>query len=292
MTRIAALTHVREDAFFTDIWIRHYSGLVGRENLHIMLDGTDWTPTVDLSGISTSIMTGFKGDQNKDDRRVMKFEDRMVEKLLETYDYVIRTDADELVMPDPGTNLTIADVARESDEFGTRYVSGLDLVQNMTCEGPLTDTQPILSQRRYGVISKWYMKPMIFSRLLPLNQGSHIARGVPPIVSENIFMFHLTAVDKALTEKRYAWRHGINDDFQKHQVHHFAKFDAIEQCENLMDMDEAFRYARVEFQDRNGRIGNRPQNFSDRTANGKIWINGEDRNVYLVEIPKRFEGFL
>ena len=57
--KIAAVTHVRNDDFYLGKWVDHYGRLLGRENLHILLDGAD-TPMLHAvdAGSSDAISTG------------------------------------------------------------------------------------------------------------------------------------------------------------------------------------------------------------------------------------------
>ena len=54
--KIAAVTHVRNDDFYLGKWVDHYGRLLGRENLHILLDGADWQPGVDLTGTNVTVV--------------------------------------------------------------------------------------------------------------------------------------------------------------------------------------------------------------------------------------------
>jgi hypothetical protein len=288
--KIAALTHVREDAIFLKIWLKHYSHMIGAENVFVMLDGDDWTCEVEPNGATfVTVPRNRTGEINKDDRQIDIAEARLLDKLFTDYDYVINTDADELLFLDPLFDGNLLDAASKSLEHGTFYVSGFDIVHNRETENVLDPDKPILDQRSHALITPGYMKPLIFSRRTGKNQGGHMVAGVPPHASEDVYVAHLALCDYDIFCKRYSWATDRDQHWQDKDKSKNIAFEQISDCKNIFEMDEAFPIARTEFQTRLGVCDpKRPQNFSDVDCNvvvpwGKKMING-----FACYIPERF----
>ena len=103
-----ATTHVRHDQFFLAKWLAHYGAIVGRENLFVTLDGDDWQPGVDLTGIGgVEMLTDTPDKRVRHDRFIAKHMSNRVQAIRRAGRYVhaIRTDVDEFVVLDPATGL-------------------------------------------------------------------------------------------------------------------------------------------------------------------------------------------
>ena len=148
------------------------------------------------------------GDVNKitlphdafDDQAKTAFINRLQQGLLEYYDTVIYTDADELVVPDPAVH---PDLRMYLERKECDYVScvGLNVVQILTQEAPLDLTKPLLQQRRFAKFSSAECKPSV-SRV-PMNwaPGFHCS-DKPPLIDPELFQFHTKWIDYSLSMRR------------------------------------------------------------------------------------------
>jgi hypothetical protein len=125
-----ALTHVRHEGFFLEKWIDHYGALVGRENLYVVIDGDDWEPEVDLTGIETEVLLDAPRRRIRNDRFMAKEMSARANQLRKRYDHVIRGDVDEYVVVDPASGLDWPAALQELTEEGYIFALGVDVVQH------------------------------------------------------------------------------------------------------------------------------------------------------------------
>ena len=99
MGRIAAVTMVRDDAFFLDIWLRHYGGLLGRENCYVVNHGRGAGVAQQAAGCN---IIGIPGDPHPNfDMKRWRVLNNIGMGLRSYYDHVIVGDVDDIVIIDP-----------------------------------------------------------------------------------------------------------------------------------------------------------------------------------------------
>ena len=244
MTRIAALTHVRNVDYFLALWIKYYSEICGRAHLHVMLDGDDWTSAVDLSGLQVEVLTGREGLRVRDDSRLAAAHTRKLSELFQSYDYVIRGDCDEFVCIDPAAGLSWPEALSETRAEGYVYCNGVDVIHDPTTEAAFDSRKPILAQRRNGVLHKGYFKPNVMSRAVASSAGGHRADG-PVVVSAQFYMFHLANFDEGVFAQRMQAR--VSDakggSYDSHAVTRRSVSAVIDTCDSPLDFDEGIARA-------------------------------------------------
>lgn len=288
MTRIAALTHVRKDDFFLAMWIEHYAAICGRANLHVMLDGNDWTPDVDLSGVNVQVLSGRSGMRVRDDERLSKAHLVKLEELFGRYDYVIRGDCDEFVCIDPASGLDWAEALKEVDAEGYIYCNGVDVIHDPRVECAYDPARPVLSQRSFGVVQKHYFKPNIMSRAIPTSAGGHRADG-PVVVSRHFMMFHLANMDEGIFVERIRTR--VEDASKgSYDIHAQGRRDVssvVETCTDPLPFDEGLMRGRIQISTRGRKpIVFRPQKFRE----GNVEIFG--LKAFLVRLDPRLSALI
>ncbi len=288
MVKIATLTHVRKDDFFLAMWIDYYAGICGRSNLHVLLDGDDWTPDLDLSGLQVEVLTGREGLRVRDDARLAEAHTRTLERLFQDYDYVIRGDCDEFVCIDPNANLTWAEALHETKEHGYIYCNGVDVIHDPRSEPAFDPARTVLSQRTYGVVQKPYFKPNVMSRPIVTSGGGHRADG-PVVVSDHFFMFHLANFDEAVFAGRMQMRlsDASGGSYDSHAVTRRRVSDTIESCDTPLPFDDGVSRGRHQLITRGSKpVVYRPQKFQD----GNVEIEGQ--KAYLVTLDPRFDAVI
>jgi hypothetical protein len=120
--------------------------------------------------------------------------------LLNYYDAVIYTDADELVVPDPALYPDL-NVYLEKNPRDYASCVGLNIIHILTLEDPLDIAQPIMQQRRYARFLSATCKPSV-SRV-PMNwaPGFHCSEK-PPQIDPDLFLFHTKWMDFNLSMQR------------------------------------------------------------------------------------------
>ena len=110
-TTAAALTMVRDDAFFLKAWLRHYGAALGRENCTIINHGRGEEVARLAEGCN---IIGIPGDPHPNfDMKRWRLLNNLVQGLRCYYDHVIVGDVDELVVVDPAAGVSLLDFLRD-----------------------------------------------------------------------------------------------------------------------------------------------------------------------------------
>jgi len=199
MPKVAALTHARKEPFFLERWVRHYGALFGRENLYIVKDGDDWEVT-GAEGVAIEQVSFPRGRKTNDEAFSAHQADRIA-GLLARYDLVVRTDVDEFLVADTaagGWDKAIADAL----SWGYAYSVGIDMVHHQEGEAAHDPAQPILGQRRHGMILPYYTKPHLIARPVRFSSACHSIEGATVRITPGVVMFHMALFDRPFMEAR------------------------------------------------------------------------------------------
>ena len=110
--KICALTMVRNDEFYLRKWVAYYGEQLGRENLYVYLDGKDQEVPEWCEGVSVVAVDKIPGQVVEAEKGRLDFLSKTAAELLERYDLVIGTDADEFLIVDPELGLSLVDSLR------------------------------------------------------------------------------------------------------------------------------------------------------------------------------------
>ncbi len=280
-----ALTHVRHEHFFLEKWIAHYAPVVGRENLFVVVDGDDWEPRVDLTGISVEVVTDAPRRRIRNDRWAAKEMSRRANFLRKRYRYVIRGDVDEYVVVDPERGQDWETALTAVDADGYVFALGFDVVQSALEAEALVPGAPVLSQRRFGFVADRYTKPFVIDRWNNWAGGAHRLINRPVKIDPTFVLFHLALCDAALADARMMDRGGTGQ--HKSFVHHQEDRNAlIERASALepMDFADARGIALAEFPvEPDGSVAKRPRRATHPSA--------IDEGIY-ARVPERFTSLV
>ncbi|MBY4893068.1 hypothetical protein KUL25_09860 [Rhodobacteraceae bacterium N5(2021)] len=282
-----ALTHVRHEDFFLQKWIDYYGPIVGgRENLYVVIDGDDWEPKVDLTGITTEVLLDAPRRRIKNDRFMAKKMSSRANTLRKQYEFVIRGDVDEYVAIDPDSGLDWPDAMFELGDDGYIFALGCDMVQSPDETAPVDRTKPILGQRQAGFIADRYSKPFVISRWSNWAGGAHRLLNRDVKISNHFVLFHLALADETLAQERMEARGGTTQhrSFVGHQSDRLAAIGDEGLVETL-PWDEARAIGIAEFpvEPDTGAPAPRPRPSRDpRTREQGL----------PVRVPARFHGLL
>lgn len=280
-----ALTHVRHESFFLQKWIAYYGALVGRENLFVVIDGDDWVPGADLTGIHTEIILDAPRQRIRNDRFIAKEMSVRANALRKDYQYVIRGDVDEFVVIDPASGLDWPEALTELGEDGYIFAMGVDVVQGPAETAPLDRAAPVLGQRSFGYVSDRYSKPFVISRWNNWSGGAHRLLNRDVRLSQHFVLFHMALADAGIARERMAARGGAAQH-SSHVEHQNLRLGAIEEAKSshLFDFAEACRIGRAQFPvEADGSPAPRP-----RAAT----IEGAEEKGLYARIPDRFFGLV
>lgn len=278
-----ALTHVRHEEYFLQKWIDHYGAIVGRANLHVVIDGDDWEPRVDLTGISVEVVTGAPRQRIRNDRWVASELSARANTLRKRYEHVIRGDVDEYVVIDPASGLTWDNAFSELGDQGYIFALGTDMVQAATEKTPVDRGAPLLGQRRHGFVADRYTKPFVISRWNNWAGGAHRLLNRDVRISTHFHLFHMALVDQTLAEERLEARGGLDQhaSFVEHQL---QRLSAVGSTAAALSWDEATAIGRAQFPvEQDGTPAKRPRASTDPRATDK---------GLPVTVPDRFFGLV
>ena len=207
---------VRNDEFFLRRWVAYYGKELGMENLYVFLDGKDqpipdWCP-----GVHVTACDKIPGKVVELDRRRLEFLSDVAAGLLEKYDLVIGTDADEFLVVDPSESSGLAEFLSRIDVRTSVSGLGVDVGQNISCEGEIESVSPFLSQRKYGLLSTRYSKPSVVSRPVRWGSGFHRIKGHDFHIARGLFLFHFGYVDLKRIEARFNDKDRVSGGWSRH----------------------------------------------------------------------------
>lgn len=191
-TTAAALTMVRDDAFFLRAWLRHYGDQLGRENCYIVNHGRG-TEVAELAQGCNII--GIPGDPHPNfDMKRWRMLNNTVQGLRCYYDHVIVGDVDELVVVDPAVAGGLLDFLRDQPLRQVLTPVGLEVLHRIDIEDqPITDH--ILGPRRHVRVAPHYSKPCVVSLGTKIARGGHFTQAEKLRTPEALLLFHLKFCD-------------------------------------------------------------------------------------------------
>lgn len=208
----------RNDEFFLRKWVAYYGSELGMENLYVFLDGKDqplpdWCP-----GVNVELCDKIPGKVVELDKRRLRFLSGKAAGLLERYDMVIGTDADEFLMVDPDLKMKLSEYLSQSRLDGRVSVSGLgvDVGQHTGCEGEIDSTRPFLSQRRHALLSTRYTKPSVIMRPVLWGSGFHRVKKHNFHIEKGLYLFHFGYLDLKRIEARLSDKDRVNGGWSRH----------------------------------------------------------------------------
>lgn len=192
MQTAAAVTMVRDDAFFLKAWLRHYGEALGRENCYIINHGRG-AEVADLAAGCNVI--GIPGDPHKNfDIKRWGLLNNLVGGLRRYFRHVIVGDVDELVVVDPATGLGLRDWLEQARDGRIYTPLGLEVIHRVDFEDTPADDY-ILGPRRHVRVAPHYSKPCIVSTPTKLSRGGHFAQYDKLFSPDELYLFHLKWCD-------------------------------------------------------------------------------------------------
>lgn len=194
--RIAALTMAYNEPVWAPVWARYYASQVGTENCFLLDHGSDDGSTDGL-GIRVERLERSALDEVW---RAAAISTRVAE-LLRSYDAVVHSDVDELVVADPAWHAGLAGFVGDCGEPVVTAV-GLDLQHIVGSEPALDPGLPIGQQRQWVRFSAAMCKPALVRRRVTWAPGFH--RADSPTVFGGLYLIHLRYADLAFGLRRLA----------------------------------------------------------------------------------------
>lgn len=268
---------VRNDEFYLRKWVEYYGRQLGRENLYVYLDGKDQEIPQWCSDICVVPCDKIPGKVVQMDRLRAAFLSDRAAELLEKYDLVIGTDADEFLVVDPSLGLSLREYLSKADIRTSISGLGVDVGQHTEKEGDIREGETFLSQRHYARLSTRYTKANVISRPVRWGSGFHRIKGNNFHIGKDLYLFHFGYFDLGRIEARFSDQDRKKGGWQKHLE---KRAKTIRQVTNgkARDWDRWTKIARVvQTFVRPPYALNKPAMFE---------------SVLIVEIPERFNDIV
>ena len=202
MRNRAVFTIVHNERVFLPIWLSYYSRYFDGKDIYVINHNLG----------DDSVAEAKK--KHKFNEEVFKTEDvfnhttlahkvrEKQQELLKKYKCVLFAEADEIIVPDPGSYGNLTDYI---NELPTDYVrcTGYDIVQNIELETPLDLTRPILKQRDFWSKQDSMNKPLLSKVSLNWNHGFHTIDGENIEPDPKLYLLHLKRMDWGVFKQRW-----------------------------------------------------------------------------------------
>lgn len=201
--RIAAITMVREDAFYLQKWIRYYGVEFGQDNLYIISHGGLANMIAICHGCNIIRVpirsTGDTVGQKRYNRDRAGLVQALVRGLLGYYDFCIYTDVDEFIVIDPSRRQSLSEFILCHDGETVISPFGLDVVHVRSLDkASVSLDEPILSARAFCRVAPRYTKPLITNRDITWAGGFHYSTHSRLYIPDGLYCFHMKWADRDL----------------------------------------------------------------------------------------------
>jgi len=193
----AAITMVRNDAFFLPKWIAHYGRAFGAANLFVLLDGHDQQPPAANPGVNVIRLPHVPSERSVGDRRRARLISSFADGLFRLFDTVVATDVDEFLVLDPALGTDLSAYLDSHRSGASASALGLDVGQHLRDEGELDPSRPFLEQRAFAHVSARYTKPVVAFKPVTWGSGLHRIKGRNFRIDRGLYLFHFGMVDFA-----------------------------------------------------------------------------------------------
>ena len=168
--QVAVFTIFRSDSDYLPIWLKYYQRYFLDSNIYILDVSRDDNSTMDLPVHVQRIHS----DKYFDHQWIVDVVENQTRALLNAgYLYVLFTEIDEMVVPDPlKYPLGFTDYFSQLKRVAVR-VQAYDIWHDQKQEAKLNSSQPILQQRRFWMRHELYDKPLLTSSMLHWTNGFH-----------------------------------------------------------------------------------------------------------------------
>lgn len=197
MLRVAAITMAFNEPEFLPLWLEHYGRMVGHDNLYVV----SFADRIQRADRSRRHQLIDLPDVEFDEVRRAAMMGSLQAMLLQSYDWVIMSDADELIVPDPARHAGLADFLGKNREQPYFNVLGFNVVHDRGREPALDLRKPLLRQRGWVQFDAGYCKPLVSRVPLTWSPGFHLCDR-PRLQSEDLYLFHLRAADETTARAR------------------------------------------------------------------------------------------
>ncbi len=203
---VAVVTVVKDESEMLPLWLHHYGARLGLDHL-VVLDDQSTDGSTDGIDAEVHRLDGLPGGPEFERERI-KTVNQTAARLLDTFDWVVFTDADEFLVVDPERHESFRDLLPSVPNPAVAAL-GLNVVQDLEHEQPLDLGRPILEQRSFACFAEVMCKPSTKKRRVPWVLASHGIKSRYE-VRDDLFMLHLKFADLDRLRASSAHRRSLN----------------------------------------------------------------------------------
>lgn len=222
-------TIAKNESFFLPIWHKYYSNYFEDRDIFILdHESTDGSTN---SYINVKVI---KNEFTQDNKWLIEVTKDFQKQLLSKYEYVLFTNVDEIISPDPEKYEGIFDFLKKNKKQEIFRCNGSEVLQ-FPEEDEIDHKKKILKQRNF-----WYENNEVYSKTLlskcPLKWtgGWHCLKNLNPKIEKDLKLIHLHRLDfkecqkrhekvkkekvfiQDLQQKKWGWHHFVSSkDFPK-----------------------------------------------------------------------------
>lgn len=285
----AALTMVRDDAFFLKAWLRHYGGTLGLENCYVVNHGRGEAVAELAKGAN---VIGIPGDPHPNfDMKRWRMLNNFVQGIRCYYDHVIVGDVDELLVMDPDVGPGLLEFLREQPKRRVLTPVGLEVLHRIDVEHEAIGDH-ILGPRRHVRVAPHYSKPCVISKGVKIARGGHFTQEPKLVTPEGLLLFHLKFCDFGayveVMNRRNAVTEEVGGDVKSASIgrHWFAEARGEDRA-----VFEAFAAREMVEFDLTGVRRGMHRSWKARGETG-FWQFDRAENDQIMVLPERFSGLL
>lgn len=229
--KVAAITMAYNEAEMLPVWTRYYARQVGADYCFVVDHGST-EPVIVPPGVNVVRLPRSAHDE----QRRAAFISEFATSLLRYYDWVLYSDVDELIVPDPALYPNLPALCAQADGDAITCV-GLDVQHVPALEQPLDLTQPVGQQRAWVRFTSAMCKPALTRQPIRWAPGFHCADTAMRFAP--VYLFHLHWADQAFGLRRLAKTRGTDwaaTSFVAH--HHLADQPWLRMFSGMADLPQ------------------------------------------------------
>lgn len=208
--KCAIFVMVQDEKIFLPIWLKYYSQYFNSEDIYVFDHRTTDGSVAECQNIFKFNVIKLDYPYSFDHEWFKFVANNTQKKLLESYEYVIFTDIDEILLPNKDKYTGLDDYINKIKDDYVQCL-GYDLIHIEKEEPNFKVSKSVLSQRKYWYHTSWYNKILISKHTLDWAIGFHEVKNIKSIVDEDLLLIHLHKFDfkqcweKSFNRARLKW---------------------------------------------------------------------------------------
>ena len=250
MNKCAVFTIVRDEAVILPVWLRYYSQYFSIEDMYVLDNDSKDGSTNNITQANVRIV---HNEKYFDHAWLLKtVQDFQRQLFSEGYEYVLFTEADEIILINPDNGHDLGAFIKNADK-PTYRCTGFEIWQNTAFERPIDWTVNVMNQRRFWRGSPGFSKPLLSKVPLTWGAGFHTCDNMPE-PDPNLILCHLHWADMKTTLAKHEYKR--KQDFEKNGLEQGLGFhhrwsedkliaDYVEAINHLIEIPGKYRSVKI-----------------------------------------------